>query len=168
VRIILIGFMGSGKSSIAKLLGKQLGWKVLDTDELIEEKYNCKISELFESKGESSFREIEYDILNGIKLIDQCIISTGGGIIEFEKNIELIKSNAKVVYLKTNPEKVFEFTKNDDHRPLLDVENPMETIRTKIKMREPLYESLADIQIDACDQSLEVSTAIIIDELKPI
>ena len=158
--IVLIGFMGCGKSTV----GIKLSWKykmpVVDTDKLIEQNAGMRISEIFEVKGEDSFRDMETDTLQ--KLSNQNvnrIISTGGGTPVREGNRELIRACGTVVYLRISPECVYERLKEDTTRPLLQCENPLEKIRGLMQSRKQAYEDCAHIIVDVdgltMDQVLE-------------
>lgn len=158
--------MGSGKTSVAKLLHEKLHWPIKDTDSLIESKTNLKISEIFAIEGEEKFREYETQILKELKGENSVIVSTGGGIIEKEINHELLRNNSIVFYLKTTPLDVLKFTANDKNRPLLQQTNPLDFVTKKLKSREKIYENLANYQIEASTQPLEVVAQEIISYLK--
>lgn len=166
MRIVLIGFMGSGKSSIAKLLHDKLKLPVKDTDALIEEKIGKKISEIFAKDGEEKFREYETQVLKEISGDDSLILATGGGIIEKERNHQLLKKNSVLFYLKTTPEHILKFTANDKNRPLLQVADPLAFITEKLNKRIPNYLKLGDYHIETYSQSLESSALEIINYLK--
>ena len=166
MRVVLIGFMGSGKSSIAKLLHEKLHFPIKDTDLLIEAKWGKKIPAIFKDEGEEKFREYETQILKDLLKDDSVVIATGGGIIEKEVNHALLKSNSVVFYLRTTPENVLKFTAGDKNRPLLQVKDPLSFVTEKLNKREPKYIQLSDFQVDTYNQSLEASTATIINYLK--
>lgn len=119
MNISLIGMMGSGKTTVGKLLSERLNLRFVDTDELIVQSEGCSINEIFASKGEGYFRKLETEILKSVLNSDNQIISTGGGIIKSELNIQLIKSKSKSFYLKADAQSLFERVKNDSSRPLL-------------------------------------------------
>lgn len=150
--IILIGFMGSGKSTIGYNLSYKLRKCFIDTDKLIEQKEKMSISEIFATKGEAYFRQTETRCLECLaNELDSRIISLGGGTPIREENRALIKKLGKVVYLKAAPETIYERTKHSTTRPLLQCDNPKERIEKLLQERDPIYESLADIvvQVDA-------------------
>lgn len=154
--IILIGFMGSGKTSLGIKLSYQMKRTLIDTDKWIEQKQKMTVSEIFASFGEEAFRRMETECLKKlIKTADRQIISVGGGLPMREENHGLLKELGRVVYLKVTPEVVYERLKNDTTRPLLQVENPMERIRTLLAGRAPVYERCADIIVDVSDKSFE-------------
>ncbi len=154
--IILIGFMGSGKSSVGIRLSYHLKHTMIDTDKWIENRQKMSVSDLFASKGEAAFRAMETDCLNElIRTVNNQIISVGGGLPMREENHILLKRLGKVIYLKVTPEVVYERLKSDTTRPLLQVENPMERIRTLMKERGPIYEACADVTVDVSDKSFD-------------
>lgn len=154
--IILIGFMGSGKTSLGIKLSYQMKRTLIDTDKWIEQKQKMTVSEIFVSFGEEAFRQMETECLKKlIKTADRQIISVGGGLPMREENHGLLKELGRVVYLKVTPEAVYERLKNDTTRPLLQVENPMERIRTLLAVRAPVYERCADVIVEVSDKSFE-------------
>lgn len=154
--IILIGFMGSGKTSVGIKLSYQMKRTMIDTDKWIEQKQKMTVSEIFAASGEEAFRRMETECLKElIKTADRQIISVGGGLPMREENHGLLKELGRVVYLKVNPEAVYERLKNDTTRPLLQVEEPMERIRTLLAGRAPVYEKCADVVVEVSDKSFE-------------
>lgn len=154
--IILIGFMGCGKSSIGVRLSYGCKLTMVDTDAEIERQQGCSISELFASKGEAYFRQLETECLN--KLLqdkERHIISTGGGLPLRKENQELLSQLGTVVYLRVKPETVVERLKGDKSRPLLQGDNPQEKVRKLLSERKETYERLADIIVDVDQLSFE-------------
>lgn len=154
--IILIGFMGCGKSSVGKELSAHLGRSLIDTDQWIEKKQGRRISDIFEEDGEAAFRCMETDCLRELlKEPDKKIISVGGGLPIREENHPLLKELGRVCYLKVTPQRVYERLKDDKTRPLLQVDDPMERIESLLVQRSPIYEKCADVTVEASDKSLE-------------
>ena len=148
--IVLIGFMGSGKTTIGKALEKKTDMAFVDTDELIEAYEGCKISNIFADKGETYFRRLENETLK--KLVTGTnfkIISTGGGIVINKVNIPLLKQLGKVFYLRIKPETVVERLEGDKTRPLLIGEDKLVKVERLMTGRKELYEMAADKTIDA-------------------
>lgn len=146
--VILIGFMGCGKSTVGYRLSYKLKKCLIDTDHLIEHKAGMTISEMFAQKGEGYFRQKETECLHSLKNeLGSRIVSLGGGTPIREENREIIKQLGKVVYLKASPDTIYSRVKHDTRRPLLQCENPKERIETLLKERNPIYESVADIII---------------------
>lgn len=154
--IILIGFMGSGKSSIGKRLSYQLRRTMIDTDKWIEQRQKMTVSQIFDEYGEAAFRKMETECLKELILsAHEQIISVGGGLPMREENHDLLKQLGTVVYLKIMPQAVYERLKGDTTRPLLKVEDPMERIRQLLKERAPVYEACADIVLEVSNRSFD-------------
>ena len=154
--IILIGFMGCGKSSVGIRLSDRLRRTIIDTDQWIEQKQKKTVSEIFEESGEEAFRCMETECLRKlIKTARRQIISVGGGLPMRKENHALLKELGRVFYLKVTPETVYERVKNDTTRPLLQVEDPMERIRTLMEKRAPVYEACADVIVEVSGKSFE-------------
>jgi len=154
--IVLIGFMGSGKTSIGLKLSYRLRMMVEDTDKLIERREGCSISEIFSEKGEEYFRMQETELLKA--LLEQKyarIYSVGGGTPVREENRELLKKLGTVIYLRIRPETVYERLQGDTSRPLLQCENPLERIRELMESRREAYEACADVIVDVDEQCVE-------------
>lgn len=152
--IVLVGFMGTGKTTVGKLLATQLNWSYVDTDEVIEQKTGMDISTIFKQQGEPFFRDIESEVIREIMLKSQQVISTGGGIVMREQNITAIKSNGIMVCLTATPDAIIERTKSDTKRPLLQVDNPKKRIQELLSKRVPYY-TQADITLDTSQVSPE-------------
>ena len=157
--IVLIGFMGSGKTTIGIRLSYLLKIPVEDTDKLIERKNGCTISEIFERQGEEVFREKETQLLRELAETGFArILSVGGGTPLREENRELLKRCGTVVYLRVSPETVFQRLKGDSSRPLLQCEDPLGRIRELLARRRDQYEACADVIIDV-DEMTEAECA---------
>jgi shikimate kinase len=146
--IVLIGFMGAGKSSIGCRLEDRTGLPKFDTDELIAAEFNLPIARIFEVYGEQVFREAETATLR--KLDSNClsIIITGGGILLQPGNGELLRELGSVVYLQADAETLFQRASRRRSRPLLQGDNPRETMNRLLQSREPLYQKYADVTVD--------------------
>lgn len=161
--IVLIGFMGSGKSTIGKALARRLNFSFIDSDELIENKIKMSISDYFKRYGEDKFRSLEEEIISQIALTSETVIATGGGVVKNPNNISNLKNNGTLFYLKGSPEHIFEHVKHDTTRPLLNTENKLETIRNLLKQRSPLYENASDIIIPIDNKSIDEIVISILD-----
>lgn len=137
--IYLIGFMGTGKSTVGRLIAEKLGMEYLDTDAMVEEKAGMSISRIFEELEEETFREMETEILKEITGRKNLIVSTGGGIVVTRGNMELMRQEGRLVTLMASPELIFERIKDDRGRPLLEVANPLDEIKQLIYDRAPFY-----------------------------
>lgn len=146
---MLIGFMGSGKTTIGLKLSYRLRMTVEDTDKLIERREGRTVGEIFADDGEGHFRRLETELLEELTGRGQGkIYSVGGGTPVRAENRELLKRLGKVVWLRLKPETVYERLKNDDTRPLLQCDDPLERIRELMESRREAYESCADFIVD--------------------
>ena len=139
--------MGSGKTTLGKILSKKLDKIFYDSDQVIEEKLGVDVPMIFEYEGEAGFREREKDILKELVNIQNIVLATGGGIILSKSNRDLLAKNGIVIYLKSNQKDLILRMKNDKTRPLLKNGNIEEIIKKLCKEREPLYEEIADFEI---------------------
>ncbi len=154
--IILIGYMGCGKTTLGKKLSYRERIALLDTDKRIEQKQKKTINEIFDEEGEPAFRQMETECLKEfLDYSDRYVISVGGGLPMKEENRTLMKQLGTVIYLKAEPDTIYERLKNDTTRPLLRGDNPQEKIRTMIEMRNPYYEEAADAIVSVDCKSFE-------------
>ena len=143
IRIILIGYMGAGKTTVGKALAKELGVPFYDLDWYIESRMRKTVAQIFAEKGEEGFRKIEHNMLHEIAEFEDVIVSCGGGTPCFFDNIDYMNQQGPVIYLKADPEvlcKHLAMSKND--RPLLRGKSPEELItfiREQLEKREPFY-----------------------------
>ncbi len=137
--IYLLGFMGTGKTAVGKLLAEKLGKQFVDLDDIIEGKEGIKITEIFAQKGELYFRGIEAESLKEIAGKEDLIVACGGGIVLKDENISIIEDTGFAVCLQASPEIICERTKQFTHRPLLNVENPKEKIGELLAKRAEYY-----------------------------
>ncbi|QUI23818.1 shikimate kinase [Vallitalea pronyensis] len=159
--ILLIGFMGSGKSTVGKELSKALDCKFIDMDYEIEHKENRSICDIFNTDGEDHFRKLETHYLQSLLKTDNAIISTGGGVVLKEGNRKLLKAIGKVIFLHADVEHIVKNVKDDTTRPLLQSDDYMKTITDMLESREDKYLSSADIIIQTSGKSV----ACIVDEI---
>ena len=148
MNIALIGFMGTGKSTVGKLLAGMLGMIYVDSDEEITRFSGCNISDLFAEYGEKRFREIETDTGHRLSLLDGVVISCGGGVAIDLENISILHKNSKIVLLTASPEEVLRRTSGDISRPLLNIDNRLTRIKEIMKVRNSSYLAAADQVVD--------------------
>lgn len=161
--IILIGFMGCGKTSVGMRIAKKWDYNFLDTDQIIETEYGASISAIFQKEGEKQFRMMETAVLKRLyDTIEKTVIATGGGLPLEKENAALLKKIGKVFYLKTNRETTLVRLEGDTTRPLLAREDKAEQIDKMLRERIPKYETVADKIILADSRSFED----IIDEIE--
>lgn len=154
--VILIGYMGCGKSTIGCRLSYRLRMPFLDTDKQIEIRQNREISEIFALQGEQAFRDMETECLRHL-LSDKCkyVVAVGGGLPIREENRELLKQLGTCIYLKATPDTIYERLKNDTSRPLLQRDDPYAVICDMLKERQGIYESCADMVLPVDDKTIE-------------
>ena len=162
--IILIGFMGSGKSTVGRMLARQLRFRFLDTDKFVEERAHMTIAEIFAQHGEANFRERETAVLESLRGVRQHILATGGGIVTVPENIPLLRLLGLVVLLKADPDEIYRRVSRNSERPLLQVEDPRKRVLDLMAARQPLYDSTAHFTVDSTRLRHEDVTAKIVDE----
>jgi len=145
--IVLTGFMGTGKTTIGRLLAKNLRMRLVDVDEEIEKDQNMSINDIFSTHGEQHFREIETAMIKKLSQNKNSIISTGGGAVLRKENMDALKENGVVFCLNAGVETILKRTRRNEDRPLLKVENPKEKITELLAYRRPFYEQ-AGIMIE--------------------
>jgi shikimate kinase len=147
--VILIGFMGTGKSTVGKQLALRLGWGFTDVDEWIEKQMNMTIRELFQVHGEPFFRSLESKALSELLAVDNQIVATGGGAVLSESNRFCMLANGLVIALTASPETIISRVSRDENRPLLQG-NLQERVYTLLEQRKDVYD-FAEVTIDTTD-----------------
>jgi shikimate kinase len=147
VNLALIGFMGTGKTSVGRFVAELLDFQYLDTDEMIQAGTGRIISDIFKTDGEPAFRALEEKVVAELASRAKTVIATGGGLPKNPKNLTSLKTHALVVCLWASPEKIWERVKNQSHRPLLHDANPQAKIRELLVAREPFYKQ-ADVLLN--------------------
>ena len=145
--IILIGFMGSGKTTVGKILAKNLHYSFVDSDEEIEKQEQELIVDIFKEQGETYFRKIEHEMMQKLAQGEKQVIATGGGIIVNKDNISCLKKTGIIIHLKASPNHIYKNVQRDKTRPLLQVENKQKVIADLLAEREGDYLGAADIII---------------------
>ena len=143
--VFFVGFMGAGKTSVARKLARNAGASAIDMDRYIERRCDMKISDIFATAGEDGFRAIETDVLRELSCGDPCLVSCGGGVVLSEENRQLLKRGGFVIYLKVTASEAASRISNWSARPLF---SDLERAERIIDDRLPLYEEVADIVID--------------------
>jgi shikimate kinase len=159
--LALIGFMGSGKSSVGRLVAEQLRFQFLDTDELIESRAGKPISDIFAESGEAAFRDLECRVVQELVTRTNTVISAGGGLPVNPANFASLRKHALVVCLWASPEKSWERVRGQTHRPLLKDADPLAKIRALLASREKFYRQ-ADVLVNTEWRSIrEVAQQVI-------
>lgn len=153
--LILIGFMGTGKTTIGKRVAKSIGFRFIDTDSLIEKKAGKSIPQIFQESGEDTFRDIETEVLKECREKSDQVISTGGGIVTRPENLEILKSAGYVIWLKASPEIIFERVSRNRNRPLVQTQNPEQTIKDLLQQRAALYAGAQHLSINTDELTME-------------
>lgn len=145
--VALIGFMGTGKTSVGRFVADQLHFSFVDTDELIEKRAGQSIHQIFEQHGEIIFRKYEREIVDEVGGLKRAVISTGGGVGASEENLASLKQHALVVCLWASPQVIWKRVRTQTHRPLLQGEDAKGKIRELLAAREPFYRQ-ADVLVN--------------------
>ncbi|MCD8036580.1 MAG: shikimate kinase [Clostridiales bacterium] len=164
--IVLVGFMGCGKTTIGKKLARANDCVFIDMDDEIEKRAGMKITDIFEKYGEAEFRKMETELCEELSVRQGCVIATGGGVIKSEKNMELLKKNGIVLYIKASPEHIYNNIRGDKSRPLLNGGNKMKKIRDMMEERRPLYEERSDVEADITGMKSSEAVGLIMDILR--
>lgn len=155
MNVVLVGLMGSGKSTIGRLAAHSLGFEFVDTDHVITDAAQKSIPKIFETEGESGFRARETEALRSLSGVQNSIIATGGGIVTVPENLPLLRQLGFVVWLNADPQTLHQRTSHGHDRPLLRNADPAGTLRTLLEKRGPLYEQVCDMKITTDDFSTE-------------
>jgi shikimate kinase / 3-dehydroquinate synthase len=154
--IILVCMMGAGKTTVGKLLARQLGKQFIDSDEEIQRRTGVTIPHIFDIEGEAGFRQRESGVIQELLKQDDIVLATGGGAILNPQNCIAMKQNGVVVYLKSSVHDLWQRTRYDHNRPLLQTENPRAKLLQLHDQRDPLYSATADVIIHTGKQSVQV------------
>ncbi len=153
--IFLIGFMGTGKSTIANSLKRKYDMQVLDMDFEIEKNQGKAISEIFAEEGEEYFRDLETQLVLDLQKRDNVVVSCGGGAVLREKNVQEMRKSGKIILLQATPETILERVKNSHNRPLLEGNKNIDFIKELMSKREDKYNSAADIVVSVDARAVE-------------
>jgi shikimate kinase len=163
--LYLVGLMGAGKTTVGRLLAKHYGCVFYDSDHEIEARTGVKIPLIFEIEGEAGFRKREEAVIAELTALQGIVLGTGGGAVLSQLNRENLRKNGVVVYLRGTPEHLYERTRHDRNRPLLQTGNPLAKLRELYTQRDPLYRAVADIVVDTGRQSVSGMTRVLFGKL---
>lgn len=160
--VFLIGFMGAGKSTIARCLQKELEMELVEMDERIVQEQGMSINDIFDQKGEAGFRDIESQLVVDLGNQEKSIVSCGGGVVVRPENVENMKKSGKIIFLTATPETILDRVKDGTDRPLLNGHMNVEYIEELMNKRLALYEAAADYKVATDGKSKgEICTEII-------
>ncbi len=148
LNVVLIGFMGCGKTTLGARLAQMLGLKFVDMDELIVRKAGCSIPEIFARDGEAGFRRIESAVLDELLTRQHMVVSTGGGVVTVPDNIPKLRALGYVIWLDLPEPALWHRVSRNRGRPLLRTPNPRQTVHDLLEKRRPLYEAACDLEAD--------------------
>ena len=152
--IFLVGLMGAGKTSVGRLLAKDLSMTFVDCDHEIEKRTGVSVSVIFEIEGEEGFRRRESAILRELVQSPNVVLATGGGAVLWPENRAALSENGCVIYLRATIDELWQRTRHDRNRPLLRTDDPRARLADLFEQRDPLYREVADVTIDTGSQSL--------------
>ncbi|CAM5448435.1 MULTISPECIES: shikimate kinase [unclassified Thauera] len=164
--LILIGMMGAGKTTVGKELARRRKLRFADCDHEIVARTGVTIPTIFEIEGEAGFRRRETQMMDELTLEPDIVIATGGGVVIAPENRALMRERGVVVYLNVPPQILYERTRHDRNRPLLQVENPRQRIDELYRQRDPLYREVAHIIVDGGRTNPGTMVRLIEDALK--
>lgn len=163
---ILIGMMGAGKSTMGRTLAKQCEKTFVDSDTEIQHRTGVTIPHIFDVEGEAGFRQREAAVIEDILKSDNVVLATGGGAILLESNRRVLQENGIVVYLQANVNDLWQRTRHDKNRPLLQTENPHAKLTELFALRDPLYQEIADVVVQTGKQSVNTLMLQLVDKLE--
>ena len=153
--IFLIGFMGAGKSTVARAMKKHYGMRLIEMDEQIEYQEKMSVPKIFEVHGEPYFRKLETDLLEGLSSQENTVVSCRGGVPMRACNVEAMRKSGKVIYLRTSPQQIYERVKTSHNRPLLEGNMNVEYISKLLSQRLPKYLEAADAVVSTDGKRVE-------------
>lgn len=166
ILIGLIGLPGSGKSTVGRQLARRLQLSFYDSDRVIEERLDCSIKDFFAREGEERFRDVEASVIDELTQIPNAVLSTGGGAVLRSANRSNLRSRGQVIYLKSAPEELARRLKHDNHRPLLQVDDPLKRLRDLFAVRDPLYRETAHFVVETGRPSVATLVNMIVMQLE--
>jgi shikimate kinase len=165
--IALIGFMGTGKTTVGELLAERTGRQFIETDAVIEERAGKTITAIFRQDGEAHFRRLEHEVIRDAARQQNTVIACGGGAVLNPQNIELLRKSALVIYLAAAPSRIMRrLATGGNKRPLLDVPDRAAKVISLLDQRRPLYEKSADFKIVTTHLSIESIVSTILREIR--
>ncbi len=167
-RLILVGMMGAGKTTVGRLLARRLKRGFYDTDEEIERRCGVRIPVIFDIEGEAGFRARETQIIAELCKMDDAVLATGGGVVLAEENRRMIAACGIVVYLHARAPQLWQRVRHDRNRPLLATATPQKKLDALYAERDPLYREVADLVVDTGEQSVQTLAKDLLTRLEGI
>lgn len=164
--VFLVGMMGAGKTTVGKLLAQQLGKIFVDSDEKIQQRTGVTIPHIFDVEGEEGFRQREAGVIQDMVKRDNIVLATGGGAVLSEQSREALRGNGIVVYLKSSVHDLWQRTRHDRNRPLLQTADPRARLKELYELRDPLYTEVADLVMPTGKQNVHSLVQQLRQELK--
>jgi shikimate kinase len=164
--LILVGMMGSGKTTVGRALARHLGKTFVDSDEEIIKRTGVTVPHIFDIEGEAGFRQREAAAIGDLVRRDNMVLATGGGAVLAEQNRAMLQQNGIVIYLKANVHDLWQRTRHDRNRPLLQTADPHAKLTELFQLRDPLYQQVSDIVVQSSRQSVQVLMQHLLDELE--
>ena len=164
--ISLVGMPGCGKSTVGRHLARQLSLRFVDCDSEIEHRIGAPIRDYFESHGEAAFRDVEHHVIDELTGRDGLVIATGGGAVLRPSNRDALHSRSHVFYLRSTPEELHRRLRNDTHRPLLQVADPLRRLRELYRERDPLYRRTAHFVVESARPSVPALMGMVLMQLE--
>ena len=163
--VYLVGMMGAGKTTVGRLLARRLKLRFLDSDHEIERRCGAAVPLIFDIEGEDGFRARESAVLAELTALEGLVLATGGGAVLAEDNRRRLAASGAVVYLRAQPEDLYERVRQDRNRPLLATPDPLARLRSLYLERDPLYRSIADLIVDTGKQSVQALARTLVEQL---
>jgi len=164
--ISLVGMPGCGKSTVGRHLARQLGLRFVDSDTEVEHRIGMPIRDFFATQGEAAFRDVESDVIEALAGERGVVLATGGGAVLRPSNRDALHSRMHVFYLRATPEDLHRRLRNDTHRPLLQVANPLRRLRELYRERDPLYRRAAHFVVESVRPSVPALTGMVLMQLE--
>jgi shikimate kinase len=164
--LILVGMMGSGKTTMGRALAKHLGKMFVDSDEEIIKRTGVTVPHIFDIEGESGFRLRESAAISDLAGRENLVLATGGGVVLAEQNRTMLQQNGIVIYLKASVHDLWQRTRHDRNRPLLQTDDPHAKLAELFRQRDPLYQQVADITVHSGKQSVHTLMLHLVDEIE--
>jgi shikimate kinase len=163
--LFLVGLMGAGKTTVGRQLARRLGKRFRDSDQEIEERTGVKVATIFEIEGEAGFRARETRVIEELAEAEDVVLATGGGAVLDPGNRALLSAHGFVIYLRAIPRDLWQRTRHDKSRPLLQGVDPLARLEELYAVRDPLYREIADLVIDTGRQGVGALVARVLADL---